>query len=151
MSEKNQKSLEIFKLALKDIIEKETKKINHLTPILKTIGDNNLSKYFDKRAQFLNFCTGTEGHVVNINDYKGNEQYLDKAQKDFYLTLDSLKKEALKLMASNQKQWFAKLFENEFDNLKFLLRNLLISENQSDLYLLEKMVQEIELLRYKKK
>ena len=60
MSEKNQKSLEIFKLALKDIIEKETKKINHLTPILKTIGDNNLSKYFDKRDQFLNFCTGTE-------------------------------------------------------------------------------------------
>ncbi|MFN8674415.1 MAG: hypothetical protein U0457_20340 [Candidatus Sericytochromatia bacterium] len=151
MSEKDQKAYETFKIALRDTIEKEKFKISALTPIVKSIGDPKLDAYFNKRNQFLSFCTGTETNIANINQYKGNEKYLDKIQKDFYLTIDSLRKEALKLMETSSKTWFTKLFESYFDNLKLLLKNILIYESQSDLFVIDKLLQEIELLKRKGK
>ena len=149
--EKEQKNYEIFKIAISEVANKEEKKLSLLTPALSLIGDRELESHIERRKQFLTYCKTVESHVKNIPNYQGSEQYIDKSQKDFYITLDNLKREVLRLMAKNQTLWFSKLFENNFPHLKNLLRNLIIYENQHDLIVIEKIVQEVELLRYSTK
>lgn len=149
--EKEQKNYEIFKIAISEVAVKEEKKLSLITPILAIIGDKEFEVHIERRKQFLNYCKTVESHVKNIPNYAGSEQYIDKSQKDFYITLDNLKREVLRIMAKNQKLWFSKLYENYFDHLKTLWRNLIIYENQHDLMVLEKIVQEVELLRFNSK
>jgi hypothetical protein len=149
MASRDQKSFELFKTTLAETIGKEEKKLGQLLIIKDLIGDPILNLYLIKRQNFLSFCQNCHDNIINIENYQGNESLLDAYQKDYYLTSDALKKEALKLMAKNQKLWFEKLFAKNFEQLKALLRSLLIGENQSDLTINERVIQEIELLRYK--
>ena len=149
MSGREQKNFEFFKVLLTDTISKEEKKTDTLLKIKELVGDKDLSLYAGKRQSFLSFCYTYNEELQKIVNYQGNEKLIDAYQKDYHLTLDSLKKDALKLMAKNQKIWFEKLFTNNFDNLKALMRCLMISETPSELATIERIIQEIELLRFK--
>lgn len=146
---KEQQNFEGFKVLLITCIDSEVKKLSTLKELDKIIADKDLSSHISRREQFSNFCTGSKTHVDKIEEYSGNEQYLDKVQKDFYLSIDSLKKEALKLMSKNQKIWFTKLFDKDFEKLKSLLRALLIFEAEHEKAQMERIIQEIELVKHK--
>jgi hypothetical protein len=149
MASREQKSYEFFKVALQDTITKEEKKLEQLLNLKDLIGDKELNLYIERRQNFLSVCKICNNNVRNLENYKGNEALIDAYQKDYYLNLDSLKKDALKLMAKSQKLWFEKLFAKNFEQLKTLMRSMLIYENQNDLAINERVIQEIELLRYK--
>jgi hypothetical protein len=147
---REQQNLDAFKKLIVVCMESEKNKINILKDSNKVIVDKDLNNHITRREQFFSFCVGSKEHIDKISSYLGNEQYLDKVQKDFYLSIDSLKKEALKLMAKNQKQWFNKLFDNDFEKLKLLLRSLLTFEAEHEKTQIERIVQEIELIKYNK-
>jgi hypothetical protein len=149
MTTREQKNYEFFKVALNSTIGKEEKKLQQIFAIKDLTGDPGLSLYAAKRQNFLSFCRTVSDNLQNIPAYQGNEKLIDSYQKEYYLNMDSLRKEALKLIAKNQKVWFEKLFTSNFEQLKSLLRSLMISESQSDLFTIERVIQEIELLRYK--
>jgi hypothetical protein len=149
MASREQKSYELFKFALQETISKEEGKLEKIININNLIGDKELDLYIGKRQSFLYFCKTCNNNVQNFENYKGNEALLDSYQKDYYLNIDVLKKDALKLMAKNQKIWFEKLYTKNFEQLKTLMRSLLISENRNDLAINERVIAEIELLRYK--
>lgn len=148
---KEQINFENFKLILSNTIEKEKNKLENLNFVKNLLNDKNLNQLIEKRQKFFDFCNTFNSNIQNINNYNENPKMIDKSQKDFYLESDSLKKESLKLMAKNQKMWFEKLYANNFNLLKSLLRSLLINETQNDLTIIERVIQEIELVRYKDK
>lgn len=151
MTSREQNNFEGFKIVLKDTINKEEKKILNLGNTNKQVNDQELNVCIQRREQFFTFCTGSNVHIEKINEYKGNEKYIDDVQKNFYLTIDTLKKEALKIMAKNQKLWFSKLFDHNFDLLKALLRSLMIGETPNELLNIERIVQEVELIKHNQK
>lgn len=146
---KEQQSYEAFKHLLDVCMNSEKVKLQTLKEANKIIGDKDLNNHLGRREQFFNFCLGSKDNLSKVEIYLGNEKYIDKIQKDFYLSIDSLKKEALKIMSKNQKLWFGKLFETDFDRLKSVLRSLLIFEADHEKTQMERIVQEIELVRYK--
>lgn len=146
---KEQQSYEAFKHLITVCMDSDKNKIQILKDTNKIIGDKELNNHISRREQFFNFCAGSKDNLSKVEKYSGNEQYIDKIQKDFYLSIDSLKKEALKLMSKNQKQWFNKLFDADFDKLKSVLRSLLIFEAEHEKTQMERIVHEIELVKYK--
>lgn len=147
---KEQQNLEAFKILLDTCIKSEIIKLKALKDTNLIIEDKELATHLTRREQFQTFCTGSKDNLQKVEQYAGNEQYVDKIQKDFYLSIDSLKKEALKIMAKNQKQWFYKLFDKEFEKLKLVLRSLLIFEAEHEKAQMERIVQEVELVKYTK-
>lgn len=146
---KEQQNFDAFKKLIVSCMESEKNKIDTLKESNKTLNDKELTNHISRREQFFSFCLGTKDNIDKIENYSGNEQYIDKAQKDFYLSIDSLKKEALKTMSKNQKHWFNKFFENDFNHLKSTFRSLLIFEAEHEKTQMERIIQEIELLKYK--
>lgn len=149
MFTKDQNYFDQFKILLNETILTEEFKIKHLKIANGLLNDNDLEKYFKRRQDFLNFCTGCKNNIQNITQYISNEKLIDNIQKDFYLNIDNLKKEGLKLIAKNQKPWFEKLYKDNFEILKSLLKSLLIYETPRDTVTMERIIQEIELLRVK--
>lgn len=147
---KEQQNFDAFKKLIVSCIESEKTRIETLKESNKILNDKDLTNHISRREQFFNFCTGTKENIDKIENYLGNEQYIDKVQKDFYLSIDSLKKEALKTMSKNQKHWFNKFFENDFNRLKSIFRALLIFEAEHEKTQMERIIQEIELLKYQK-
>lgn len=147
---KEQQNLDAFKILMESCIKVEAEKIKNIKEVNKLVLDKDLTNHISRRDQFYVFCTGSRENLDKVPNYAGNEQYIDKIQKDFYLTTDGLKKEALKMMSKNQKQWFSILFDKDFDKLKLLLRSLLVFEAEHEKTQIERIVQEVELLRYSK-
>jgi len=147
---KNQQNLDAFKILLETCFNSENTKIKAIKDANLIIGDKELQNHILRREQFQTFCSGSKEHLQKVDSYIGNEAYVDKVQKDFYLSLDGLKKEALKLMAKNQKEWFSKLFDKDFEKLKSILRSLIIFEAEHERTQIERIVQEIELVKFSK-
>ncbi len=149
MATREQKNFEYFKIFLDETISKEEKKLGQLSIVKKMVNDKELHVYIAKREKFLIYSKDCSTKVKNAPNYQDNPKANDTFQKEFYLTLDSLKKEALKLMATHQKLWFNTFFYSNFEMLKMLLRSLIISESQNDIATIERIIQEIELIRFK--
>lgn len=147
---KEQQNYEAFKISLADTIEKEEKKVSKLVEANNLIKDNVVAPYIVKRQNFLAFCKKVQQETNEIQEYTTNKDLIDKYQKDYWITSDFLKKEVLKIMAKNQKLWFGRLFDNYFELLKDFQRSLLIAETPNEVKTFERMLQEIEALKYKK-
>lgn len=124
-----------FSEKLNKFVNLEKNNISELKRIYQIVKDKDIDSFIKKREAYLNFI------LSNIND-------LSKIEKDFFLHIETLRKESLNISKKNQKLWFTKLFENNFDDLKILLKTILVTQNPNDFILVDKIVSEIEKLRY---
>lgn len=124
-----------FSDKLDKFVNLEKTNISELKRISQIVKDKDLDSFIKKREGYLNFI------LSNIKD-------LNKIEKDFFLHIETLRKESLNISKKNQKLWFTKLFENNFDDLKKLLKSILVTQNPNDFILVDKIVLEIEKLRY---
>jgi hypothetical protein len=124
-----------FSEKLNEFINLEKRNISELKRIYQIVRDNDIELFIKKREGYLNFI------LSNLND-------LSKIEKDFFLHIENLRKESLNLSKKNQKLWFSKLFENNFNDLKILLKSILVTQNPNDFVFVDKIISELEKLRY---
>jgi len=124
-----------FSEKLNEFINLEKRNISELKRIYQILRDNDIELFIKKREGYLNFI------LSNLND-------LNKIEKDFFLHIENLRKESLNLSKKNQKLWFSKLFENNFNDLKILLKSILVTQNPNDFVFVDKIISELEKLRY---
>ncbi|GIW22398.1 MAG: hypothetical protein KatS3mg068_1405 [Candidatus Sericytochromatia bacterium] len=120
---------------LNSFIDLEKNNILELKRIQQIVNDKDIEAFIKKRENYLNFL------LMNMNDVK-------KIEKDFFLNIETLRRDSLNLSKRNQKLWFSKLFENNFEDLKKLLKVILVSQNYNDFIIVDKIVSELEKLRY---
>jgi len=152
MNINRQKSnFENFRLVLENFINAEKEKISQLAEVKELIRDKNLDFYLNQRETFLKFCLQVYQQIAEREYSPELEPFLEKNQKEFYFQTDTLKKDGLKLLAGNQLKWFKMLFNHHFPFIKILLRNLLTNETPADKATMERVIQEIELVKFKGK
>lgn len=152
MNINRQKSnFENFRLVIENFINTEKEKISQLGEVRTMLKDKNLDLYLTQRETFLNFCVQVYQQIADREYSTELEPFLEKNQKEFYFQTDTLKKDGLKLLAANQLKWFNLLFNNHFPFIKILLRNLLTNETPADKATMERVIQEIELVKFKGK
>lgn len=148
MTTKEHKEFEAFKNSLINTISQEESKIKILSEALKQLNDKNFENHVKKRKDFLAFCTSCLNAIKNIKEYSPDPQ-IEKYRKDYSITIDFMRKESLIILSRNQNIWFKKFFDSNFKLLKDLIKSSLITQNPYDIATLDRIVQEVELLRYK--
>lgn len=148
MSKKEQKEFEAFKINLTETISQEESKLKILSSASPLLNDKHFENHLKKRKDFLAFCISCLNAIKNITEYTPDPK-IEKYRKDYSITIDFMRKESLIMISRNQNTWFKKFFESDFKMLKDLIKSSLITENPYDVATMERIMQEVELLRYK--
>ncbi|MFN4151780.1 MAG: hypothetical protein ACK4IX_12630 [Candidatus Sericytochromatia bacterium] len=149
MSKKEQKEFEAFKINLTETISQEESKLKLLSKASPLLNNKQFDNHLKKRKDFLAFCISCLNAIKNITEYTTIDPKIEKYRKDYSITIDFMRKESLIMISNNQNAWFKKFFESDFKMLKDLIKSSLITENPYDVATMERIMQEVELLRYK--